>query len=633
MLQEVFPDATVHQDIWHATQRVKRAATVKCSKVVAADNGGNAKQWRRMFKTDFMKVFRADGDEDVSIPRSKTTPEADHMLKKYDQFVSKYIEGQKIPSSLLKELSNLRPHIAKRCLSGQPPKCGTNRNENIHKHANVFFNGRGNLSVQLFEALMDTFIYETNRRIAKVKQIDLNVAVLEDVKSKLEVTFRCDNDLSLMMDVGESVLSDNDVGITASNVKFLCEARDVLASYGFSKNDIQELLTHGSFRCVLPHQIDSSFNLLTEVVRQYKFQTCQTDDLLKVLLDSAEYWLGVSWNPNEKLAFSEKLLNWIKENIEYLMSHVQHHPNVGNLSRVKDDLNHAKSLTTLIDDVDITAGNLIESIVIKAFANVLGCPVLLFSSNPICQNTIIVPLEIKVNSVVCVGYTKDVSEKLNVYQLTRNRKSSKCTCGWKQSQNRLQYCNTMSCSCFKNGLSCTDIPVCYCYKKACAQYVKEDSMLKDSGPCKCGSSDLKGSSIKRCVPFSRCKCVLEKRSCNGCKCQGCDNKYGKREIAGSFNGSKVSKSKLSERKKISLKVKRWSKKSDIHQFATLGITPKDSSWFFSETILLADLKRRFDFSSSSLWRAYNLVVELNQDLGRAKSESEIVAKVKHIMML
>ena len=80
-------------------------------------------------------------------------------------------------------------------------------------------------------------------------------------------------------------------------------------------------------------------------------------------------------------------------------------------------------------------------------------------------------------------------------------------------------------------------------------------------------------------------------------------------------------------------MKRWSKKSDIHQFATLGITPKDSSWFFSETILLADLKRRFDFSSSSLWRAYNLVVELNQDLGRAKSESEIVAKVKHIMML
>ena len=76
MLQEVFPDATVHQDIWHSTQRVKRAATVKCSKVVAADNGGNAKQWRRMFKADFMEVFRADGDEDISVPRSKITPEA-----------------------------------------------------------------------------------------------------------------------------------------------------------------------------------------------------------------------------------------------------------------------------------------------------------------------------------------------------------------------------------------------------------------------------------------------------------------------------------------------------------------------------------------------------------------------------
>ena len=39
---------------------------------------------------------------------------------------------------------------------------------------------------------------------------------------------------------------------------------------------------------------------------------------------------------------------------------------------------------------------------------------------------------------------------------------------------------------------------------------------------------------------------MEKRSCNGCKCQGYDNKYWKRDIAGISKVSKVSKYKLSE---------------------------------------------------------------------------------------
>ena len=30
ILNEILPDATIHQNLWHATQRVKRAVTIKC---------------------------------------------------------------------------------------------------------------------------------------------------------------------------------------------------------------------------------------------------------------------------------------------------------------------------------------------------------------------------------------------------------------------------------------------------------------------------------------------------------------------------------------------------------------------------------------------------------------------------
>ena len=127
MLQEMFPNATVHQDLWHATQRVKRAVTVKCSKIVASDNGGNAKQWRRTFKTEFMKVFRGVDDKDVHKPRMKTTPSSKEMLRNFDKFIDTYVTGFKIPSAVLNELNNLRIHISKGCLSDQPPKCGTKK--------------------------------------------------------------------------------------------------------------------------------------------------------------------------------------------------------------------------------------------------------------------------------------------------------------------------------------------------------------------------------------------------------------------------------------------------------------------------------------------------------------------------
>ena len=61
-------------------------------------------------------------------------------------------------------LDRIRVHISKGCLSGIPPGCGTNRNENLHKIINPFFS-RCRIGIPLALALLTILFHRHNKRL------------------------------------------------------------------------------------------------------------------------------------------------------------------------------------------------------------------------------------------------------------------------------------------------------------------------------------------------------------------------------------------------------------------------------------------------------------------------------------
>ena len=88
---------------------------------------------------DWSLVFRDRTDHGPK--RCKVTPDPAVLESNLDQFESrwknvKYNDVPVLNEAALKELSNIRKHIKKGCLSGIGPGRGTNRNESLHKDLN-----------------------------------------------------------------------------------------------------------------------------------------------------------------------------------------------------------------------------------------------------------------------------------------------------------------------------------------------------------------------------------------------------------------------------------------------------------------------------------------------------------------
>ena len=88
-------------------------------------------------------------------------------------------------------------------------------------------------------------------------------------------------------------------------------------------------------------------------------------------------------------------------------------------------------------------------------------------------------------------------------------------------------CNRISCGCFKNGSSCGSSPRCHC-KNCSNPYGTNSRIMQDTGKRCCCGVNKGGGSASSCFEGSRCPCVNLKRSCSNCRCQRCDNKFGKR---------------------------------------------------------------------------------------------------------
>lgn len=114
--------------------------------------------------TDLKMVFRRLMD--VGTKRSMMTPDTPQLLLNLDNFVewnNAEINGHKIiTEKVLKQISALRRHIERGCLSNIEVSGGTNYNEALHRHLNPHFTHAGQMGIQLAYALLTVMLFIHN---------------------------------------------------------------------------------------------------------------------------------------------------------------------------------------------------------------------------------------------------------------------------------------------------------------------------------------------------------------------------------------------------------------------------------------------------------------------------------------
>ena len=153
---EIFPDALIKLDLFHAIQRVTSKVPKDRKHYLSPS-----------FINDFRMIFRADGDQGVT--REMDTPDEGTLMSNLEKFAERwrhvcYDSGEPVLNgNICRELENLKIHIKKGCLSRIPTGGGSARNENLHKNLRSVI-ARSKLGCELAEALLATFFYVWNER-------------------------------------------------------------------------------------------------------------------------------------------------------------------------------------------------------------------------------------------------------------------------------------------------------------------------------------------------------------------------------------------------------------------------------------------------------------------------------------
>ena len=149
------PGVKVRLDLFHAVQRIVKCMSKKHPMYMQC-------------LQDVKQLFRdpADKGKDRTLP----TPAPDTLITNLDMFVQKWkcaqVDGSRILNeNTLHEIEAIRVHILRGCLSQIPPKCGTNKNEALHRAIRPFFN-RCRMGIPLALALMTASLHFYNKKQA-----------------------------------------------------------------------------------------------------------------------------------------------------------------------------------------------------------------------------------------------------------------------------------------------------------------------------------------------------------------------------------------------------------------------------------------------------------------------------------
>ena len=152
--EDIFPDALIKLDLFHACQRITKLLTDKKSNLA------------ERFSQNFGLVLREDND--LSEIRNFETPSREKILTNLEHFLQnqgEYVKSMPRKESLYHELENLKVHIERGCLSGLPLDGGTENNERLHRYLNRrFLWGASVISPELAVAILAVIIYAYNAR-------------------------------------------------------------------------------------------------------------------------------------------------------------------------------------------------------------------------------------------------------------------------------------------------------------------------------------------------------------------------------------------------------------------------------------------------------------------------------------
>jgi hypothetical protein len=152
-LQNIFGENTaIKLDVFHAIQRITR----KIPKRHPLFNH---------CKNELKLIVRNPSDSGKTRKLTTTSPEV--MLKNIENFEKKWKFCQHndwkiLNEGSLSELSGLKVHIRKGCLSNIDEGCGTNRNEALHRHINPNFTNKCRIGLPLALALLAILLYRHN---------------------------------------------------------------------------------------------------------------------------------------------------------------------------------------------------------------------------------------------------------------------------------------------------------------------------------------------------------------------------------------------------------------------------------------------------------------------------------------
>ena len=203
-VQQLFgPETKVYLDLFHAEARFIRTISKKHSHYNSCVR-------------DFRLVFRQR--DDLGDKRFKPTADSQTMLKNINAFEEKWcnvrdtLQNRLFTEKSIQELSALRVHIEKGCLSQIQPHRGTNRNEALHRYLNHYFQVP-KMGVDVAYALLMTLLVIYNHKQRSKQDISHTSAVSNfQVSTVLHSKHSCLQSLNIpnSLPTGGSVVNPTD---------------------------------------------------------------------------------------------------------------------------------------------------------------------------------------------------------------------------------------------------------------------------------------------------------------------------------------------------------------------------------------------------------------------------------------
>ena len=508
-IKSIFGNETdVYLDLFHAVQRVSRVLSRKHPLYMTCIS-------------DLRRVFRSPGD--IGIDRCKPTPSSEIMIKNLEAFVKKwsdlyYEEKPVLTNAANEEIEKLKVHINKGCLSNIGVGCGTNRNEALHRHINSFFH-QSKMSILLAYALMTVLLHSHNscvqiRPKRVVKPITACIAEsqktfyqnlpnkrMENTKEAIGITSKryqnaevvydkftdYDEENSILdINTAESILLNAiQQSIVLSNMKNCPH----LEMYSTMQNQVETLfdkpktsslavddnylgnLVEANGLKIVPTTGDGNccFTSVAISLRDVVQKDQSKDNKLLGFLNS----IGLQINDLNLEEISLRLREltieeWLGENRPYYENFLTTEVNIDDAAKRFSDPKYFQ--------------NDLGDTMILAMSNVLGLPIIVFSTIPEQPLIPVLPKKAKFDSLLLfVAY----------HHLGPGHYDGVIM----DSQMKLNMKTDISCRCGVNGT-----------KPSC-----------------CDNDDYK----------TRCKCYNRNKGCSKhCKCKNCDNPFGKRSILG-----------------------------------------------------------------------------------------------------